>query len=70
MGANIAHQRLLRHRLFRVRIAVIEPVAGMRPQFLKLRVNAETEEKNCSRCAESHDCKYHGVTSKPVVNGR
>jgi hypothetical protein len=37
-------------RLSRVLIAGIEPVARMHPQFLKLRIDAETEEKNCSRC--------------------
>jgi hypothetical protein len=67
MNAHIAHQRLLRSRLSQlrtgVRIAVIEAVAGMPSQFLKLRVDAETEEKNGPCCAETDDCEYHGVTS-------
>jgi len=67
MSANLAHQRLLRTRLSQVRIAGIEPMDRMLPQFLKLRIDAENKEKDCSRCAESHDCEYHGVTSKPVV---
>jgi hypothetical protein len=67
MTTNISDQRLLRSRLSLVRSIGIEPVPRMHPQFLKLGVDAETEEKNCSRCAESHDCEYHGVTSKPVV---